>query len=244
MRVCACSKTGALQRHLREYVLKGMASLGKSGFLSAIAPVRVWESRPPIRAECRLLLVRHATAQGNGRFQGQRNVPLAEAGRRELPRLVKKCSVYPVRVIYSSDLRRACDTAEAIAQEFSLEVKIRSALREMSFGRWEGLSWKQVTSRFPGAARLWVERFPQHTIPGAESFGSFKRRVVQEVCEIIRTNPGRCVVIVSHAGVIRVTLARALGLPDRNLFRLEQDPCAVNLIDAFNDGAIVRLMNG
>jgi broad specificity phosphatase PhoE len=221
-----------------------MASLGSSGFLSAIAPVRVWESRPPIRAECRLLLVRHATAQGNGRFQGQGNVPLAEAGRRELPLLVKKFSQYPVRAIYSSDLRRACDTAEAIAHEFELEVKIRSELREMSFGTWEGLSWKQVTSRFPRAARLWVERFPQHTIPGAESFRSFKRRVAQEVLEIVKANPCRCVVIVSHAGVIRVVLAGVLGLSDRNLFRLEQGPCALNVIDAFNDGAIVRLMNG
>jgi alpha-ribazole phosphatase len=204
----------------------------------------VWESSAPIGSECRLLLVRHATAQGNGRFQGQRNVPLGEAGRRELPLLVKKCSMYPVKVVYSSDLRRACDTAEAIAQEFSLEVKIRSELREMSFGIWEGLSWKQVTSRFPRAARLWVERFPRHPIPGAESFGSFKKRVAQEVREIVRANSGRCVLIVSHAGVIRVALARSLGLPDRNLFRLEQGPCAVNVIDAFNDSAIVRLVNG
>lgn len=214
----------------------------KADFLRAEGEVP--DKETPDESNCRLLLVRHATAQGNGRFQGQRNVSLAEAGRRELPLLVKKCSTYPVRVIYSSDLRRASKTAEAIAHEFGLEVKIRSALREMSFGRWEGLSWKQVTSRFPRAARLWLEQFPQHTIPGAESFGSFKRRVVQEVRGIVRTNPGRCVVIVSHAGVIRVALARALGLPDRNLFRLEQGPCAVNVIDAFNDGAIVRLMNG
>jgi alpha-ribazole phosphatase len=204
----------------------------------------VRESGTPIGAECRLLLVRHATAQGNGRFQGQRDVLLAKAGRLELPPLVKKCSKYPVRVIYSSDLRRACETAEAIAQEFGLEVKIRSGLREMSFGTWEGLSWRQVTSRFPRAARLWLEHFPQQSIPSGESFGSFKRRVAREIREIVRTNPGRCVVIVSHAGVIRVVLAQALGLPDRNLFRLEQDPCAINVIDAFNDGAIVRLMNG
>ena len=221
-----------------------MASLGKSGFLQTTGQIRVWASSAPIGAECRLLLVRHATAQGNGRFQGQRNVPLTDTGRRELPLLVKKCSKYPVRVIYSSDLRRACETAEAIAQEFGLELKTRSELREMSFGTWEGLSWKQVTSCFPDAARLWLERFPRHTIPGAESFSSFKRRVAQAVREIVRANPGRCVVIVSHAGVIRVALARALGLPDRNLFRLEQSPCAVNVIDAFNDGAVVRLVNG
>ncbi len=206
--------------------------------------MRAWSNRAPVGAKCRLLLVRHATAQGNGRFQGQHDVALTAAGRRGLEPLVKKCSQYPVRVIYSSDLRRARDTAEAIAREFDLEVKVRSDLREMSFGPWEGLSWKQVTSRFPRAARLWAERFPHHAIPGGEPFRDFKRRVAQAVREIVRVNPGRCAVIVSHAGVIRVALARVLGLPDRNLFRLEQDPCAVNVIDVFDDGAIVRLMNG
>lgn len=202
------------------------------------------DTETPVGTKCCLLLVRHATAQGRGRFQGQRDIPLAQAGRRELPLLVKKCSQYPVRVIYSSDLRRARDTAGAMAQEFDLEVKLRSDLREMNFGPWEGLSWKQVRSRFPRAARLWAERFPRQTIPGAESFEDFKKRVAQAVREIVRVNPGRCAVIVSHAGVIRVALARVLGLPDRNLFRLEQDPCAVNVVDVFSDSAIVRLMNG
>lgn len=203
----------------------------------------MWDNGALVGTKCRLLLVRHAAAQGSGRFQGQRDVPLTAAGRRGLALLVKKCSQYPVGTIYSSDLRRAYETAEPIARKFGLDLEIRRDLREMGFGQWEGLSWKQVTSRFPRAARLWVERFPQHTIPGGESFRGFKKRVAREVREIVRANPGRCVAIVSHAGVIRVALSRALGLPDRNLFRLAQDPCALNVMDAFDGGAIVWRIN-
>ena len=50
--------------------------------------------------------------------------------------------------------------------------------------------------------------------------------------------------VVTHAGVIRVTLAKVLGLPQRNLFRLAQDPGALNVIDYFDEGAVVRCING
>jgi broad specificity phosphatase PhoE len=60
----------------------------------------------------------------------------------------------------------------------------------------------------------------------------------------VSTNRGRCVVVVSHAGVTRIALARALGMPDRYLFRLAQGPCAINVIDYVRDGAVVSCVNG
>src|SRR4051812_25921238 len=98
----------------------------------------------PAEISCRLLLVRHATAEGNGRFQGQRDVSLTSAGRRELNLLIAKCSLYPVRAVYSSDLERARQTAAAVARKFALEAEVRPGLREMHFGKWQGLSWEQV----------------------------------------------------------------------------------------------------
>ena len=204
----------------------------------------MWSNERAAEMTCRLLLVRHATSEGNGRFQGQRDVSLTTAGRKELPFLVEKCSQHPVRAVYSSDLRRARQTAAAPAQNFGLEVEVRPGLREMHFGRWQGLSWKQVTGRFPRLARLWTKRFPYQTIPGAEPFREFKKRIGLEVREIVAANRGRCALIVTHAGVIRVVLARVLGLPERNLFRLAQDPCALNVIDYFGDDAVVRCING
>src|SRR5271166_2233775 len=96
---------------------------------------KLWSNRGFAATTCRLLLVRHATAEGHGRFQGQRDVSLTSTGRRELPVLGEKCSRYPVRAVYSSDLRRARQTADAVAKKFELEVQFRPELREMHFGQ-------------------------------------------------------------------------------------------------------------
>src|SRR5208283_740327 len=136
-----------------------------------------WSNRDLPATTCRLLLVRHATAEGNGRFQGHRDVSLTSAGRRELRLLCEKCSRYPVRAVYSSDLRRARQTAEAVARKFGLEVDVRPELREMHFGQWEGLSWNQIARRFPKLAALWIERFPRQPLPGGEPLSQFRKRI-------------------------------------------------------------------
>lgn len=210
----------------------------------SIGERELWSNGGLPETICRLLLVRHATAEGNGRFQGQRDVSLTAASRRELRLLCEKCSMHSVRAVYSSDLRRACQTADVVARRFGLEVQVRPELREMRFGQWEGLSWNQIARRFPRLASSWIERFPHQTIPGAEPLQQFRKRVAAGIGDIVAANRGRCALAVTHAGVIRFILGRVLGLPSRNLFRLAQDSCAVNVIDFLEKGAVVRCING
>ena len=198
----------------------------------------------PGNTACRILLIRHAVAEGNGRFQGHTDVPLAPAADPQLRRLVRKLSRYPIQAIYSSDLQRAHATANAVARRFDAEIVVRPGLREIHFGRWEGLSWRQIARQFPRLSRMWLTRFPHHPIPGAERFDAFKKRVTRELDEIMTANTGSCVAIVTHAGVARLILAGALGVPDRNLFRMALDPGALSVIDFFQDGATVQLVNG
>jgi len=192
---------------------------------------------------CRVILVRHTTAEGQGRFQGQNDVALSNAGRQELKALVEKCAAHPVQALYSSDLRRTRETVDALAGRFGLKVELCPELREIHFGEWEGLSWKQVVRRHPQLAQLWLERFPTQPVPGAEPFGAFQRRIAAAMRKLVAANQGKCVLLVTHAGVIRCVLGRAMGLPARNVFRLAQDPGAVNIIDYFPGGAMVRGIN-
>ena len=193
---------------------------------------------------CRLLLVRHATAVGGGRFAGHWDVPLSKSGRKELGLICEKCSRHPVRAIYSSDLRRARETAEAVASTLGLPVDVRSVLREIHFGEWEGLTWDQITRRHPRLATRWMERFPFQPIPGGEPLRRFMRRIAAAVGDIVAANVGQCALVITHAGVIRFTLGNALGLPARNMFRMAQDPGAMNIIDYVQNSAIVRCVNG
>jgi broad specificity phosphatase PhoE len=202
-------------------------------------------TRPPSsNTPCRILLVRHAVAEGNGRFHGHTDAPLAPEARQQIRVLVRKVSSYPLRVVYSSDLQRARATATAVARRFDAELVVRPGLREIHFGCWEGLSWTQIARRFPRLSRAWLTRFPHQSIPGAERFDAFKKRVARELDEIVTANPRSCVAIVTHAGVARLIVARALGVPDRHMFRIAMAPSALSVIDVFPDGATVHLVNG
>lgn len=198
---------------------------------------------------CRVLLVRHAVARGHGRFHGHTDAPLAPAALPQLRALVEKLAPYAIDAIYASDLQRARATARAVARATGHDVIVRPALREMHFGQWEGLTWDEVVQQFPRLSKTWADRFPSHPIPGAEPLADFKRRLARELRTLVTANAGRCLLVVAHAGVARVVLAKALGLSDRHLFRLAQDPCGLNVIDYFppylsrQGGALVRTVN-
>ena len=191
---------------------------------------------------CTLVLVRHAASQGRARFIGQNDEPLSAAGRKQMKRLVEKLSRFRFEAVYASDLTRTRETAGTVARRLNLELKIRPAPREMHFVRCHGFSWKQITQRDPRLAAWWLRDFPTQLVPGAERFTCFKRRVKQEFKTIVRANQGRCVLVVTHAGVIRVALADALGR-DKNMFRLAADPGAMNVVEYFHRGVMVRCVN-
>ena len=174
---------------------------------------------------------------------GQKDAPLSAYGRRQLPAVAKKLYSYHVRAIYASDLQRATATAAAISRLLGVDVESRSALREIQLGCWEGLSWAEISERFPQVAHKWMRNYPCEPIPGGEAFHDFKSRVRHELRQLIAAHTGECVVVVTHAGVIRVTIASALGIPDRNLSRITQDFGGMSIIDYFGGGAIVRSVN-
>jgi broad specificity phosphatase PhoE len=199
--------------------------------------------RPEPVSVCTLVLVRHAASRGAGKFVGQQDEPLSATGRRQLKDLAGKLSRFRFHAIFASDLQRAIATARSAARRQKLAIQIRPGLREMHFGRWQGLSWKQIRGREPRAADRWLKHFASQSIPGAERFPRFKRRVKAELRAIAEANRGRCVLVVTHAGVIRVALADALGMKDQNIFRLALDPCGLNVLDDFTGGLTVRCVN-
>jgi alpha-ribazole phosphatase len=193
---------------------------------------------------CTVVLVRHAASRGAGTFIGQMDEPLSTQGKRQLTELARKLSGFRFHAIFTSDLRRAIESARPAAQSQKLHLQIRPGLREMHFGQWQGLSWEQIRRREPRVADRWLKHFLSQPIPGAESFRQFKRRIQQELEAIVDANSGRCILVVTHAGVIRVTLAGALGMKDESMFRLAQDFCALNVIQhSAAAGFTVRCVN-
>ena len=91
--------------------------------------------------------------------------------------------------MYSSDLRRARSTAQAIAATRNIPLTLRPALREIDFGQWEGLSWEQVEQMDPEYAQKWVDAFPNLPAPAGESFQAFEGRILEEVHRLLERDP-------------------------------------------------------
>jgi len=150
-----------------------------------------------------LVLVRHAHTAMAGRFCGVTEPPLSAKGVAQLGGLKQRLKAYPITHMFSSDLRRARQTAEAIAQHRRLQVEYFGLLHELAFGSWEGLDWEQVMARDPEYAQRWLDNYPSVPAPGGEYFEDFCERVHYVMDAIAGQIGSGCAVVVTHAGVIR-----------------------------------------
>ena len=168
-----------------------------------------------------ILLIRHAHSTMTGRFCGHLDAPLSEAGTRQLPEITRYAERWPIAKVYTSDLKRAYDTAAAIAGPRSLPLLPRKGLREISFGDWEGRSWAEIEAKCPEQASLWLRNYPQRPAPGGESLAQFRARIESELAVILNESSEDWVAIVTHAGVIRVAVAKALGIGESSMHKIE-----------------------
>ncbi len=141
-----------------------------------------------------LLLVRHAETEWNreGRWQGHADPPLNEAGRAQAHALARSLAGEEVDAIYTSDLRRAAETAEILAVSLGHPTIRDPDLREIDVGSWSGLTRAEVAERYPG----WETH-------DGESTDALQARVVAAVRRIAERHPGGQVLIVTHGGSIR-----------------------------------------
>ena len=172
-------------------------------------------------SETTLLLVRHAHSAMAGRFCGHTDAALSELGEKQLPEIVHDLERWPITKVYSSDLKRAYDTAVAIATSKALPILSRAGLREICFGEWEGLSWAEIEARAPAEAASWLSGFPKQAAPGGESFEQFRSRVEAELQALVEECEQQRVAVVTHAGVIRLALVSILGIDERSMHKIE-----------------------
>ena len=164
----------------------------------------------------RVLLIRHGETEWNraGRWQGHADVPLTENGRAQALALAAKLRELgdPFDAVYTSDLARARETAEAVAAALGVAAIEDPAWREMDVGRWSGSSRDEIRALY---ADEWSRIAAGEDLPrgGGETLAAFGERVGAALTRIAETHDGRLVAVVTHGGTIRVALLHALGLP-------------------------------
>ncbi len=191
----------------------------------------------------RVFMVRHGATvlSAEDRFAGATDVDLSDEGREQTRRLAERLAGEEISTIFASPLGRTIETAKILAAPHNLEVETREGLREISHGRWEQMTRREVEQKFPEEAAEW-EKDPYTFAPaGGESGVQVIARALPLLIDLVRENSGKTILIVSHKATIRLLLSSLLGFdPRRYRDNLDQKPAALNIVD-FKDTTRARL---
>lgn len=189
-----------------------------------------------------LLLVRHALAAppDDLRLPGP-DRPLLPEGRRQAERLARRVASSRPVAVWSSDARRAVETAQAVAAAAGRQVAIDTALREFDFGSWSGRTYAEVVAADPGAA-AWFDQPETGRPPSGEPLAEAAGRVRAALDRAVADIEGP-VVVVGHAGSLRLAVAAALGMRLADSWRLRLNCAGISRLDWLPDGPVVHAWN-
>jgi len=205
------------------------------------------------RRPLRLFFIRHGQTENfeTPPFNGWRDAPLTEFGRLQLDQVAQALSAVPFTAVYASDLSRAVYGGRRLAEKRGLELITDPQWREMSFGRWEGLTYSQISSEDQALIRRLFspggegenEPFPG----GGESSAGFYLRVAGALETLKNAHPeGGRVALVAHGGICKMLWALLLKIPPALAWSvIQQDFAAVNMADLYPGGRVIaHLANG
>jgi alpha-ribazole phosphatase len=182
--------------------------------------------------ETNIYLIRHGQTVWNAdrRFQGQSDVALDESGVAQARLLRERMREVPVDFIVSSDLIRARQTAEILAEPHGLEVVEDPALREIHFGIWEGLPIDEIRRRDPELFETWRGSPGALRVPEAETFQEVQDRAAAAFERWAALYSGKTLVLVSHGGVISALLCRILNEPIQRMWDYKLENTSVSYV--------------
>lgn len=151
-----------------------------------------------------LIIVRHGETDWNveGRWQGQIDVPLNANGHHQAQQMAESLIQAPITAIYSSDLRRASETAGYLARKFNLPVQTDARLREIHQGMWQGLRISEIRSNYRSEFQSREKNPLQVAPPGGETVQQVGERLNSFLADLIPSHPHATVAIATHGFVM------------------------------------------
>ncbi len=189
----------------------------------------------------RIFFVRHCEAKGNtlGVLQGRSDCDVSGNGAKQMDLVAARLLNEPFSAIYSSPLKRAAKTAQAINRYHGLTIQTDPRLIEIDMGDWEGRSWEDIEKENPPMLKVWKENTGAFVAPGGESVRHVEKRMWEVTQEMVRKNEGKTVCAVSHGCAIRSLLCRAMGLPLDHMNEVPWcDNTGISVVEFSRDGKI------
>ncbi len=193
----------------------------------------------------RLLLIRHGEVEAayQKKFGGIIDMNLSPNGRRQAKTLAAYLRGKTIDAIYASPMKRVQQTLAPTLKAGGHGQIVRPALREIDFGDWSGLGWKEVEDQFGFASHKWLDEIHQRGVPNGENGKAFRARVEPCLREIIDQRRGQNVAIFCHGGVIRMILAILLKLPLPKTNHFDVEYASITQVALHPHMAEIELLN-
>ncbi|MBB1077177.1 histidine phosphatase family protein [Rhodoferax sp. 4810] len=161
----------------------------------------------------RIIAIRHGETAWNvdTRLQGHLDIALNDVGLWQAARVAQALADEPIDAIYASDLLRAWQTAQAIADIAACPLSPHQGLRERGFGEFEGKTYAEIETTWPEMSLLWRKREPDWAPPGGESLATLRQRVFTTASALAAQHIGGQIVLVAHGGVMDMLYRLATG---------------------------------
>ena len=189
----------------------------------------------------KLILIRHGETPWNAekRYCGFKDIGISAKGRKQAIHLKKRLNGYDIYGVYSSDKKRAIQTAKIIFT--GMQIKKIADLKEMHFGVFEGLTYREIMKKYPKIYSAWLKNPFTAVIPEGESLISFRKRVSRALKKIISTNKNKTIVVVCHGGSISAFITGVLKSND--FWKYIPHAVSISIIEEKNNTLKLRVFD-
>lgn len=192
-------------------------------------------------------LIRHGQTEWNleTRMQGHKNSPLTTVGITQAKGLHDRLMKEKIDLIYSSESKRAYDTARIIKGHQDIPIYRKNGLREINMGEWEGMKQSDIINKYPQIWNNFWNNPIQYTPVGqGESYNEFKNRIITEVENIINSNQGKNIAIITHRIALKIIMLHFNNQDIINIGNIPDiQPASLSKI-CINDGVCEILLYG
>lgn len=193
----------------------------------------------------KVILARHGRTawHAEGRYAGTADIPLDELGLEQARRVADDLKDRKIDVVYSSPLSRCLKLAEMVAEAHGMEVVVDERLREIDLGRWDGQMLDDIVKKDGEILRQWTKNPASVTIPDGETLMAVQERSMEWYDEAGALYADGHIFASSHGGPIRAILAKVIGLPLSNIFRLTVDLASISILNHMGKFSNMESMN-
>lgn len=219
-------------------------SIQKSNHLYKCIPILAKEEKGMFLMT-KIYLLRHGETAWNIEkvFRGRAEVPLTDNGKRQAQFAAEHLMHIGIKIIYSSPLERAYETAKIVGETLNLAPVIEERLTGLNFGEWQGRAYRKIEKEFPIEFRKYKTAPDKFASPGGETLNEAMQRSLHMLKEIEKLHPKGTVLIVTHRVICKLMLLGILGLDSSRFWQLKPDTCSLSAFTSGPKGYVLTKFN-